>query len=357
MIFCAGGDPGGSRALIPVIEELARRGRNCAILDHGFLGREMPPAAGLRLVAADRAEEAAAACDLYLFGSSAADIRPLSLARLAKGRGRPVVHVLDNWSAYAHRLKMDGQDMLAADLYAVMDQSAAQGAAAEGVEEKSIKVTGHPGLAAAAKVLSSLGAAGPLPAARQLGLPENRLLLVFINEPLGAVLGRDLAAPGHYGFTEDQVLSALTAALRPFRDEIFLILLPHPKDDPGQLEDLWAEHGHGLDGVRMRLAEGRAILPAVHAAAGMASILLYEAWLCGLPALSLQPGARSQAVRRFAALEDICYAGSETEIPAAAKLWLSRARGAETRRPRPELAVHAAAPATVADEIEKLLVR
>ena len=42
MILCAAGDPGDSKAILPVIDELERRRVPYAVLDHGFLGRDLP---------------------------------------------------------------------------------------------------------------------------------------------------------------------------------------------------------------------------------------------------------------------------------------------------------------------------
>lgn len=355
MIFCAAGDPGGSRALLPVIEDLEKRGLVCRVLDHGYLGRELPLALGARLVSADQAAAALASSRCFLFGSSSTDTRPLALARQAREMGRPVVHVLDNWTNYARRLNHDGGPLLVPDIYAVMDEEAGRGAVAEGLPESCIKVTGHPGLAVLDAYVQRRRHCSLSEERRKLGLPEDGRILAFINEPLRQVLGADLAAPGHYGFTEDQVLADWAEALAFGADDAYAVILPHPKDDPDELALLWRRIGRGLKGRVLRLPEGRAILTVADALAGMASILLYDAWICGLPTLSMQPGVRAEPIRRFARLPGLFYADAPEDVPRAVEGWLGAAGQGLSLEPRPELKAHLGAAGTVARLIEELM--
>jgi hypothetical protein len=129
----------------------------------------------------------------------------------------PVGHVLDNWSGYARRRLHDGLPMLEPDLDAVMDEDARLGAIADGVPEKCLRVAGHPGL-------------GEL------------------------------------------------AWLKPVKNDIFVVVLPHPKDDAAALEKLWRGISCGVPGLALQLPQRKIyILPAADAVSGMASILLYDA--------------------------------------------------------------------------------
>lgn len=355
MIFCAAADPGGSRVLLPVIEELARRGREVRVLNHGFLGRELPPEQNSRLCPLAEAEAALASAGCFMFGSSASDELPLSMARKARALGRPVVHVLDNWSGYARRLSHDGRGLFIPDVYAVMDDEARRGAASEGLPEGCLRVTGHPALAALKPYVRRRQNQSPLVARKDLGLPGDKLVLAFVNEPLRQVIGPDLTAAGHYGFTEDQVLPLWAEALLPWADRIEAVILPHPKDDPEKLAELWRKSGRGLPGRVLRLAEGRAILPITDALAGMASILLYDAWIYGLPVLSMQPGARAESIRRFSRLPGIHYADAEKAVSGAARAWLAETGLGRALRPRPEFSAHLTAASAIAELIEDLL--
>lgn len=355
MILCAAGDPGGSRAVLPVAMELARRGESVRVLDHGFLGKEWSAEYAGMLVSPGDAEEALAACGAFLFGSSTNDTLPLSLARRAKERGKPIVHVLDNWSSYAERMKTDGAPPLEADVYAVMDETAKAGALAAGIPACSLAVTGHPGLAAGAEELRSFAAIDRAEAARGVGLPQGKLILAFVCEPFRQVFGADLDLPGHPGFTEETVLSAFASALAPYSEKVYSILLPHPKQTESEIDGLWRRSRGSLDGSVMLLPRSRDILPAIDGIAGMASLLLYEAWLGDIPVLSMQPNCRFDSLRRFALLEGIEYAGDTASVRSAATAWLVRCRSGWRMAPRPELDFHTTAPATIADRVLLLL--
>ena len=357
MIFCAAGDPGGSRVLLPVIEELERRAMPCAVLDHGFLGRELPGPLHVRLCPEADAEAFLGKATLFLFGSSATDARPLSLARLAQALGLPVMHILDNWSTYRGRLQTDGREMFVPDAYVVMDKEAEAGAIADGVPVSCLFIAGHPGMAGMAAALESLLAQDRREAALRLGCPPGMLHLAFVNEPFRAVLGENTQAEGHPGFTEDAVLADFAAALSPHRERVHVCLLPHPKESPDEVSALWERVRGGVSGTIVTLDQSRDIFAAVDGIAGMASILLYEAWLTGLPVLSLQPGCKIAAMRRFALLDDIQYVDSQDRIPASVTAWLTRCRKDAAPVPRPELALHTVAPEKIANRIMVLLGR
>lgn len=355
MILCAAGDPGGSRAVLPVVQELARRGAECRVVGHGFLGEELPPALCSLLCTLEEAEELLARSGTsYIFGSSVSDGLPLRMARKAKNVGGFTVHLLDNWSSYALRLKTDGADMLVPDVYAVMDEVAKQGALAEGIPASCLRVTGHPAFSGTAQSLRALRHTDKRTHARRLGLPEDRFVLVFVCEPFKDVFGSDLRSAGHPGFTEETVLNSLLKALvrHPCAGDIYFAVLPHPKQNSDEVEELWqnAVRGGGGDirGGVLHLPSGRDCLPAASGICGMASILLYEAWLGGMPVLCLQPGCRLQSIKSFALLDNIVYVAREEEIPEAINAWPAL-RGAGMLPARPELSIHEASAEKIAD--------
>ena len=357
MIFCAAGDPGGSRALLPVILELERRGTPCTVLRHGFLGKELPAEFEHHLCSEEDAPARVKQSRCFLFGSSATDTLPLSLARTAHAWGVPTAHILDNWTNYGLRLHTDGLPPLYVDLYAVMDEEALAGAVVDGVPKDCLVITGHPGMAQAAARLASPREESPYDAARRLGLPAKKLHVAFINEPFRAVMGADIQAPHHPGFTEDAVLDAFTFALLPWKEHVHVTVLPHPKDNDAEVADLWTRVDRGILGQVLRLTDGRDILPAVDGVAGMASILLYEAWLSVLPVLSLQPNCRLDSMRRFSRLTDVHYAGTLYDVASAVDAWMAHILSGHPPLPRAELGLHASAPARLADVLLNLMKR
>lgn len=339
MILCAAGDPGGSRAILAVAEILFRHGETVRIPRHGTLGKEVPASMAGCLCDANEAFDFLPRCKALVFGSSTHDAWPLALARAAKAKGVVVMHVLDNWSSYMKRLCTDGLPPLLPDLYTAIDEESRRGAEAEGIPAASLVVAGHPGLADAADALERLvlqgrtGCAGPLHVA-------------FVCEPFAMVFGRDCRVQGHPGFTEETVLESFAAALAPSAQDVRVYLLPHPKQRPEDIARLWDKVRGPLEGKVLNLPRGRDVLSMVSGVAGMASILLYEAWLGGFPVLSMQPDCRLPALRRFASLQDVAYTDKESAIPAITAGWLAQCRQTAPR-PRHELFLHKAAPRNV----------
>jgi hypothetical protein len=262
--------------------------------------------------------------------------------------------VLDNWSSYNRRLQTDDGPLLEPDLYAVMDEAARQGALAEGVSESCLVVTGHPAFAEFAEELRMLPHCERHAAANRLNLPTDKVNLAFVSEPFWQVFGENTCAPDHPGFTAERVLASFAVALAPYAARIHLAILPHPKQNAAEVEKLWERVRGNLAGGVVSLNRGRDILPALDGIAGMASILLYEAWLGGLPALSLQPGCRVKDLQRFALLDGIEYVATEEAIPAATAAWFTRCSSGERKNARPELALHQAAPGRIADLVLQL---
>lgn len=354
MIFCAAGDPGGSRAVLPVVLELEKQGIPCRIVQHGFLGRELPVGLHGLFLSPEQAMRNLPQCRAFLFGSSAVDPLPLSLARAAKQRGIPVVHVLDNWSSYRSRLETDGKEMLKPDIYAVIDEEAWRAAEAEGIPASSLRVTGHPDFMTVPPVADLRRNAGLL---QELGLPADKRIIAFINEPFEKTCGSDPESPGHPGFLETEVFRAWLGALESFSDSIYGLFLPHPReaDDFGQPPRNCFTGP--VRGKTVFLPFGRDILRIVHGVAGMASILLYEAWLIGLPVLSLQPGCKLESMRRFSGLEHRHYASTRDDIPAVTAGWMAACLENKPPVSRPEWLLHKNAATTLVQLLRTLMER
>jgi len=357
ILLFAAADPGGANAILPVAALLAARGMAAAVLDHGFLGRNAPP--GLtRLAPPSDGDPGAwldmAGIDQLCFGTSLTDHLPLSLARAARQRGIPVVCVLDNWMNYRIRLEMDGGAPLVPDLYAVMDDKARDEALAEGVPPSCLRVTGHPGLAGLAGEIAAAGPDWRREVRARLGLGGGgRELIAFIGEPVARDQGTGPGTPGWRGYTERDALALLCRELQPHAGTLDVAIVPHPRDDPVALNDLWRQCRGKLGGGLAVDVSGRQAVLAADRVAGMASILLYEAWLQGKPVLSLQPGLvradLGQAVRR----PGIALVTHPGQAAAAIAGWLAAGQDGI----RPDCLRHGEAPAILADLMQHIAER
>ena len=357
MIICVAGDPGGSRAVLPVAIALHNAGETLCIPGHGFLGRELPEELLEYLCDKELAESKIAHSKALVFGSSTDDVFPLSLARKAKALEIPVIHILDSWSTYKQRLCTDKLPMLVPDLYTAIDEFALDGAIAEGVPQSCLQVTGHPGMAMAYESITQLGISEKRKAAQKLGVPTNRLHIAFVNEPFRTIFGTEVTNENHPGFIEEDVLARFVEALRQFLKDVYVSVLPHPKQNPDEVSQLWEKVRGGVSGRVLHLDMGRDVLGTVSGVAGMASILLYEAWLLGLPVLSMQPNCRFPSMRRFEFLDEIHYTKHMENITQTTVSWLEQCQQQGVSTPRSDMFLHKNAPMTIASLVQQHISR
>jgi hypothetical protein len=349
VILFAAGDPGGAAALLPVIVTIAARGARPLVLDHGFLGqradaaleRVAEPGSGGQLADVLGTHHVDALC----FGTSLTDQMPLAFARAAKSTGRRTVCVLDNWMNYRKRLGIDGGEPLMPDTYAMMDDLALEGAIFDGIPREILNVTGHPGLASLESDRRELGAEQRAALRNKWNVPPDRDVILFVSEPVAKDQGTSPESPGFRGYTETSVLADLCRELQPAADRVALIVAPHPREDPGEVAALWQSCRGKLSGGLVTGVSGRSAVLCADRVSGMASILLYEAWLLGKPVLSLQPGLRRDDLRLIGRRDGVILIDREAEIATGVSTFL---RQSETSV-RSDLGRHALAAERVTD--------
>jgi hypothetical protein len=285
--------------------------------------------------------------DRLVFASSVHDTLPLRLARGAKQRGIPVMHVLDNWTGYRRRLEMDGLPALEPDVYTVMDVEAWQAAVRDGIEAAVLEVTGQPALASLAAECRTLSTDELWARRQRLGFAPNRLLLVFVSEPVAQDQGDSHAVPQYRGYTEKDVLTLCCRHLQPCAEQVELALLPHPRQNLHALSECWQHCRGDLQGGVITGMSGRAVVWLADGVAGMASILLYEAWLLGKPVLSLQPDLRHDALRMLQQRQGVVFVDTHAGADKAIGRWLEVLQPGLKHTPRDDLVLHRAAPAKI----------
>jgi len=298
-ILAVSGDVGGARALIGVLEKLSADKRSFSIIDNGFLSKEAP-ADWHRISAVLEGPDSLnnlfsnGYFKTLVFTSSVKDILPLQIARLAKAYGLSVIHLLDNWMNYRRRLEMDGQDMLLPDIYVLMDELAFQEACGDGIPPSILMVAGQPAMASLGQDFKNYSDDKKQESFQRLGLTLPKKLIVFISEPVEADQGIGFENPCYRGYTEKTVIRELCQKLQCFSSKYQLGIIPHPRDDIEGLEKIWQQSRGKLEGDVFQKVTGREAIFIADGVAGMASILLYEAWLINRPVISLQPGLRNR---------------------------------------------------------------
>ena len=115
---------------------------------------------------------------------------------------------------------------------------------------------------------------------------------------------------------------------------------------------LWERCNNGLRGGVIEDASDNRVSMAQHAdgVMGMASSLLYEAWLMGFPCLSFQPGCRLEGLRRYAGLPQICFSDDVSTLPTVMEQFLRNTRNG--RCPvREEYQIHQSAASAILKKI------
>ena len=360
-VLFASGDVGGARALLPVIECCIAHGISILLLDHSHISKEAPVCwerispEGLlsQDQTAKRLKEKGVRA--LVFTTSVKDTLPLTLARWAKGLGILVFHLLDNWTGYRERMGMDGLPLFSPDQYIVMDEIAYGEAAESGIDPSRLAIAGHPALSTLPGDYRRWKSGPKREMLRKYGFNPKMKLIAFVSEPVKQDQGDNPESSAFRGYTEKIVLRIFCEALQPFSKEVEIAILPHPREEKGGLLTCWNENRGLLKGGLLQFHRGRDGVFFSDAIAGMASLLLYEAWLLGKPVLSLQPGVRQRAFRMLEEREGLMFVDSYSEVSASVAQWVRDLLEGKKQEIRPELAVHEKAPEMVYELIRKHL--
>ncbi|MEM8878151.1 MAG: hypothetical protein AAGD23_09820 [Pseudomonadota bacterium] len=351
-VMFAAGDVGGARALLPVARLACQRGHTVLAMAHGVLRQEgdeawswVPPG---RFPQAEN-------LDAMFYATSVADWTAFRFAQHARAQGVPLIHVLDNWSNYANRLLGPDSHRLVPDVYAVMDDLAAREAIASGVPADSVIVTGHPGLTKLRHERHTVleGATST----EEDGSVGSQQHIMFVSEPALKDSGQ-AGRQGSRGYDEIVVshllLRCLSLAHRPDQPLARLSVVPHPREDRNGVEVRWTElasqytetTGSMLDWQLTPPDQVRETLHGANVIVGMTSILLYEAWLLGKHAVSVQPNLQNDELRALAERDGLVFCDSEDAAIRTLPSVLSHFAQRELA-PRPDLRLHEQASTTL----------
>ena len=357
----ASGDVGGARALLPVMELCEKKTLPFLMFEHGHIVSEAPKR--WEKVSFGDELDLATVKSLFkrndigvlMFASSVKDVIPLTLARRVRELNIPVIHVLDNWSGYRRRMEMDGLPPLVPDVYTAMDDLALEEAIKEGIDESILKITGQPALASLSREYYSRQKLKIRNERKRLGFDPDKVMIVFVSEPVENDQGASPSSPEFRGYTEKIVLRLFCEALQPNAGEIEIGLLPHPREDVDSFLNHWNECCGSLKGSLFRFGTGRESLFWADAVAGMASILLYEAWLLGKSVISLQPGLRHKQLRMLQKRSGVVFIDLYEGITTSLASWAKAIKRDNWTVLRPEAQLHEKAPENIFRLAEKFL--
>lgn len=291
-ILFVASDPGGSRALLALVNKFNKNNFKVLVVANGYLHYEcadnIPRVTVGDVSTFEKFSNAVKKenIELVYFGTGVQDRLPLDVAHYAKLMNVPTIAVLDNWMNYRERLISDNYGLVLPTIYAVMDEHARTGAIDEGIPENIVCVTGHPALEGFEKRATCFSSK------RRGGSLSNSVIksILFVSEPVEDDHGSSKDNPDYRGYTEKTILENLSSNLQKYSKEITINLLCHPRENRNNLSKYWREIKGGLVGDVLNVSNGKDALFYADATIGMTSILLYKSWLLGKPTLSFQPG-------------------------------------------------------------------
>lgn len=354
-ILFAAGDVGGARAMLPVIQQCESEGFSFAILKNGHINHEAP--AHWKRICLQGSDDTnllgllqSSKPDLVVFTSSVKDDIPLRLARQTRTLFIPTIHLLDAWSGYRRRMETDCLPMFIPDIYTVPDSRALRDAVLDGIPGNILRVIGQPGMSSLLHEFEQYG--------NNRILPESiskRKHIIFVSEPVTMDQGSNPASPGFRGYTEETVLRLFCRALQPVADTLHIGLLPHPRENKKHLVEMWDSFHGKLKGGILDAPSGRHAVFQAHGIAGMASILLYEAWLIGKPVISIQPDLKLNALNVPAERKGITFVKERSSIRDALLKWVDNVRPSAITCINKEIDRHRDAPANCVSLIKQFI--
>lgn len=275
LIALAAHDPGGAAVLAAAAPALRARGHGLLWLPAGPAGRLWREAGEYVPAAIDHAAAAAAlereSPTLLLTGTSFFEGFERALWSVGRKFRIPSLAVLDSWTNIELRFAPAEGPAEQPDALGVIDDDTRAQIAAAGWCRARIFVVGQPHLAARTERLIRRRKNRPGGSAKRI---------VFFSEPIIEDFGRDAR-----GFTQFEVATLAAQALAG-SPGVVLDVKPHPRE----AESGWRDWLARAPNARLAAEDTETLLAAADGILGMTTMVLIEATLAGIPALSLQPG-------------------------------------------------------------------
>lgn len=285
-------EPGGAEVLIPVVRLLQERNFDVEVAAYGH-GYDRFCAKGVMC----REVEPVGAGDTHLLASTNPDLLITSAASLpdrdqserrlwlgARQHSIPSLAFLDQWQNYSARFSGVSPDSRLAylpDFISCIDEVGRREMIAEGFPQERLKAFGQPYLSS---LKDQVTKASNVDARRRLGLSADEPILLFASEAIQQHFGRTRGYDQHDAL--ELFFSLLATGIWSGRPVVKL----HPKESPEQYAGLLEQHAAFRPLlVTSELSPAECLAMAMHVF-GMTSIMLIEAYVLGLPVISLQPG-------------------------------------------------------------------
>ena len=283
---------GSVKALLPICEELKKRSESFFITSTGVFTELTDQ---INSVSFDNENQIKAflqnqSITRYIFSSNMSDPIPLKIAMVAKSLSIKTIHVLDFWSNYIHRMKLDCNLPFNPDHFIVPDLKAKNDAIKDGIKETTISAYGQP-------------AFGEIKLKSNKEFSQIKGRTIFVMEPIKQDLGMKR------GYNEEIVINYIKKALEESKNiNLKFDFLVHPRMTSDQITRMLTDFPKAnLGNVIHSNSTPLEIVESYPTICGMSSTLLYESWLLGKPIFSIQPNLKMPWLSFYKDLENIIF--------------------------------------------------
>lgn len=311
-------DPGGTNAVIPLIEPLKSLGNDVKVYGKdaalGIYQRAKVDCVDIRegIPSGSQSETIAFVQilrpDIILTGTSSEDFTERHLWKAAEMVGIPSFAVLDQWTNYLLRVVSEGShpvtgpaasNLTVPSRFFIMDDFARKEMSALGIEREKLVVTGQP-------FFDYIRHAGDKYTVREIEKLRREFtgaadgcVIVFASQPIAAIHRKNGMAEDYWGYTETTILEKVKASLAKLTQElavgVTLVLRLHPKDESNAYQDLCASCPDSIRIVVDRETDSTLLLKAADLVVGMFSMILLEAAILERPFISVQIGLKRES--------------------------------------------------------------
>lgn len=310
-------DPGGTNAIMPLIEplralgnEVSVYGKNAALaiyrkqnIDCYDICDTIP--SGTQEETDEFVRKTRP--DLILTGTSSEDFTERHFWKAAEKAGIPSFAVLDQWTNYRLRLISEGGDpmngraaseLIVPSFFFIMDKFAMNEMCALGIDREKLVVSGQPFFDHIRKAGDKLTTSEVEKLRRELTGAEGGLVFVFASQPIASLHRINGMAEDYWGYTEETVLKSVIKCLSKLTEEmatkVTLVIRLHPKDEPTVYENALATVPNSIKPVVDRVIDSSLLLKASDLIIGMFSMLLLEAAILERRFISVQIGLKRE---------------------------------------------------------------
>ncbi len=310
-------DPGGTNAIMPLIEPLRALGNEVSVYGKDaalsiYRKQNIDCSDICDTIPSGTQEETdefvrKARPDLIVTGTSSEDFTERRLWKAAERAGITSFAVLDQWTNYRLRLISEGGDpmnerapseLIVPSFFFIMDEFARREMCALGIDREKLVVSGQPFFDYIRKTGDRFTTREIEALRRKLTGSEGGHVVLFASQPIASIHRKNGMAEDFWGYTEETVLKSVVKCLSRLTEEmatkVTLVLRLHPKDEPNVYQDALATCPNSIKVVVDRETDSSLLLKASDLIIGMFSMLLLEAAILERRFISVQIGLKRE---------------------------------------------------------------